>query len=501
MAAIATLRRRALGVAFIGVIAGLLLLSILVYTKFFVTSVDVTLYAGCQPPPAAAGTGTTVPTGTVDVADTMSVADAAAEKALPVCTTAANEQDTNAGHELDVPADVKIRGILVGQVTSITLADDRAVLHLAITPSDARFIPANVSAEIVPKTLFGEKYVDLVIPSDPSSTDIAHGDRRILQSTTSIEAEQVFNDLLPLLQTLQPAQLNITLSNLATALRGRGNELGQTLASTDTYLSGLNPDLGNVEDDITGIEDLANNVNDATPDLLAQARQFSLTARTIVAKSDTFAQFLTGTKGFADTADAILTQNQTNLVQLAKVSQPTLALLAEYSPEYACFLQGLSNQTAALSSAFSPHGDDQYALHINVAVPADALTRHAYTTADTPKNTAQNVETADPVASRQLGAPCFGLPGARTTPIDGYLPINGSPVPGSTTAPATAGSTALSSAASSPAALARSLLAPELGVTGSAVPDLDTVLLSPALAGGDVTASYTTVTTTSGSGR
>lgn len=475
MSRIATIRRRSLGAAFLALIVGLLALTILFYNHAFTKTVDVTLYAGCQPPPAAAGTG---PTSTTQTATDLQ--PQVAPDGSPMCTTT-SVQNNSAGHELDVPADVKLRGIVVGQVHDITLADSnrRAVLHLKLMPSQVGNIPANVSAQIIPKTLFGEKYVDLVIPSNPTSMNIAQGNRRIVQSATSIEAEQVFNDLLPLLQTVQPAELNTTLSNLAQALRGRGNLLGDNLARTDTYFSGLNPDLGNITTDVGGLQTLAENLNDATPDILAQARQFSVNARTLVEKGDVFAHFLTGTQGFATTATDVLTRNETNLVQLAKISQPTLAVLAEFSPELTCTLQGLSDQSVLLKDAISPHGNDkQYALHINVTVPADNA-RHAYTPADTPKNEAQNVRTTIP------GGPCFGLPGRRTEPIPAYLPINGTPTPGNP--PASAGSASPASATgTSPLTMARILAAPQLGVRGQDVPDLAALLLAPALAGGAV---------------
>lgn len=482
MSRVATIRRRGLGAAFLALIVGLLYLTILFYNHAFTKTVDVTLYAGCQSPPTSAGTGSSTTTQTV----ANITPDQAALDAAPVCTTT-SVQNNSAGHELDVPADVKLRGIVVGQVHDITLADSnrRAILHLKLMPSQTKNIPANVSAQIIPKTLFGEKFVDLVIPKNPSAMNISQGNRRIIQSATSIEAEQVFNDLLPLLQTVKPAELNTTLTNIAQALRGRGNRLGDNLARTDTYFSGLNPDLGNITADVGGLATLAQNLNDATPDILAQARQFSVNARTLVEKGDVFANFLTGTRGFTTTATDVLTRNETNLVQLAKISQPTLAVLAEFSPELTCTLQGLSDQSVLLKDAISPHGNDkQYALHINVTVPKDA-SRHAYTTQDTPKNTAQNVKTAFPNQYQALGGPCYGLPGMRTEPIPGYLPINGTPTPGNQ--PATPSSASPASAVgTSPLTMARILAAPQLGVRGSDVPDLDALLLAPALAGGAV---------------
>ena len=78
-----------------------------------------------------------------------------------------------------------------------------------------------MTARIVPKTLFGEKYVALQVPKDPSSRSIGAGDV-ISESHVAIEVEKVLSDLYPLLRTVEPAQLNYTLTALADALEGRG---------------------------------------------------------------------------------------------------------------------------------------------------------------------------------------------------------------------------------------------------------------------------------------
>ena len=80
-----------------------------------------------------------------------------------------------------------------------------------------------MTARILPKTLFGEKYVALQVPADPSSRSIQAGDM-IPESQVAIEVEKVLSDLYPLLRTVQPAQLNYTLTALAEALEGRGEQ-------------------------------------------------------------------------------------------------------------------------------------------------------------------------------------------------------------------------------------------------------------------------------------
>ena len=84
-----------------------------------------------------------------------------------------------------------------------------ARIELALQPAAAKSIPDNVSARLLPKTLFGERYVELILPAQPQpaqairSGDVIPQDR----SSSAIELEQVFDDLLPLLQAVHPAQL------------------------------------------------------------------------------------------------------------------------------------------------------------------------------------------------------------------------------------------------------------------------------------------------------
>src|SRR5690242_15663866 len=81
------------------------------------------------------------------------------------------------GLQLPQKADVKVRGVIVGQVNKIASNGEGATLTLGIKPDKIKQIPRNVTAAILPKTLFGEKYVELQIPSDPSSNALRSGDK------------------------------------------------------------------------------------------------------------------------------------------------------------------------------------------------------------------------------------------------------------------------------------------------------------------------------------
>jgi phospholipid/cholesterol/gamma-HCH transport system substrate-binding protein len=257
-------------------------------------------------------------------------------------------------------------------------------------------IPHNVLARILPKTLFGEKYVDLVAPPGGPSGSLTKN-QTIPQdnSKTAVELQTVFAELIPVLKAANPADLSIALSNTAHALQGRGNELGQNLTMINQYFAVLNQDLPNIQHDIGSLASLASNYADAAPDLLNILRNFSVTASTFTEKQDTFAQFLAGTAGFANTGTAVLTKNGPGLIQLAHSSVAPLNLLSKYSIVLECLPKGLSIfDRQRLEKAFS--GGE---LHIALIPVND---RGSYTKADKPS--------LKEFTNATLPANCYGLP-------------------------------------------------------------------------------------------
>ncbi|MFC7489780.1 MULTISPECIES: MCE family protein [unclassified Knoellia] len=246
------------------------------------------------------------------------------------------------GSQLQEASDVKLRGLIVGEVRTIDSGPEGATLGLALKPEMVDLIPAKVSARLLPKTLFGERYVDLVTPEGDQGRAIRQGDV-IPQDRTSvaIELEQVFEDLLPLLRSIEPAKLSATLNALATALDGRGTALGKNLVLVDDYFTQLNPHLPTLQADISGLADLASTYAVAAPELLRAAKALLTTNATIVEKQQELAGFLAGTAGFANTTAGFLEANQNRIIQVGRVQRPTLQVLAKHSPIYPCFTQGL----------------------------------------------------------------------------------------------------------------------------------------------------------------
>jgi len=379
------------------------------------------------------------------------------------------------GLQLPLRADVKVRGLLVGEVRQVDSVGDGALLSLAIFPQAAHLIPENATARIVPKTLFGEKYVALQVPKDPSARSIRAGDT-ISESHVAIEVEKVLSDLYPLLRTVEPAQLNYTLTALADALEGRGDAIGANLVTLDGYLKRMNPKIPLLVDDLGKLATVSDTYRAVVPELANVLRNSVTTGTTFVEKERKVTALFDDVAGFSRTSRDFLETNGSNIIRLSKQGQAQLPLFAKYAPEYPCLLKGIVNQTPRLSQQFR-----NYTLHINLEVLPNMPT--GYTPADRPKNGAHNgphcERLPDPPYSQSNKTP---QPPVHTVD-DGVKGGHGKFRPRAATGFDLSSGYAGSRSERS---LVDALAAPAMGVPLDEVPDVASLLMGPLARGAEV---------------
>lgn len=262
------------------------------------------------------------------------------------------------GEQLDVPADVKVRGVRVGEVRRIDpTGSGQVALKVAIDKDSLGLVPAGVTARMLPKTLFGEKFVDLVPPEAPLGGSLQRDDVIVQDlSAQAVELQEVFDDLAPLLRAVQPAQLNATLSSVASALSGRGDELGETIQALGAYTGELNASLPDLQADVRLLADVTDRYGQAAPALLDVARNTTVTARTLEEQQAVLAAVLRDTYGLSERTRSLLADNEERLVDLSATLRPTLELLAEFAPEYDCVFNGAKVAIKRIYDVFG--GDD-----------------------------------------------------------------------------------------------------------------------------------------------
>ncbi|MFC9254082.1 MCE family protein [Amycolatopsis thailandensis] len=311
---------RTAGVLFLVVMSALVLLSIKIYQKDFVTSVPVTLQAD------------------------------------------------RVGNQLRAGGQVKARGVVVGEIRDVRATPSGAEIELAMEPGKVSQLPKNVSALLVPKTLFGERYVQLSIPDGSTAKPLASGDV-ITQdrSANAIELERVFDNLLPLLKAVQPQKLATTLTTVSTALEGRGEQLGDTLATAAAYLKDFNPNLPKLNDNIRDLATVSKLYGDIAPDLLDALSASAVTLDTVKEKRAELATVYQQVTASSQQITTFLANNRANIIALATDSRAPLEIGAKYSPSFACTLTALAELKPQMDKALGA-GTDEPGLHAEVTI-------------------------------------------------------------------------------------------------------------------------------------
>lgn len=304
------LRVRVLGIAFFAVVALFLWTTVAIYNKQFVQSVQVDL-----------------------ITDTV-------------------------GNALTRNADVKARGVTVGEVRSSSAEGGEVTLRLAIDPEKAKQIPVNATARLLPKTLFGERYVDLVIPEDPSPKHLTDGVTLHQDvSGNAVELSKLLDDLLPLLQAIPPQDLAATLGALSQALAGQGTALGQSVDKLDEIFRQINGVLPDLRADLRSFAEVAATYSDAAPQLIQALDNLRTTNATIVQRrTDIDVLYATLTPSSATTTEFLIA-NRDNIIDVAADSRPALEQLAYYSPNFACSFANFAQLKPRIDKIFGKGTD------------------------------------------------------------------------------------------------------------------------------------------------
>jgi len=445
-------RRRLAGVAFLVAMALLVWLSVALYQKKFTNVAMVTLYT------------------------------------------------SSVGNEMHPGAQVMARGVQVGEVRQVSVigkgADGSgARLLLAIQPAALPRLPANVSAMMLPTTLFGERYVDLILPPRPAVRTLADGSViRQNRTADALEIQQVLDNLLPMLTAVQPDKLSVTLTAIAQGLSGRGKTLGQTLVALNSNLRDLTPQLPTLDADIKLLAGLSRTYTQAAPSILRALEDFGVTGQTIATEQASFAALLANVTTASNDLRAFLDANSSNLISLAADGLPTLRILARYAPEFPCTLHSLAAFVPQINKVLGA-GTKHPGLHVRVVI------------VPSPGKYVAGKDT--PVYGDNLGPHCYPVPfpgihlndgagpppGPQAASAAGRAAVGGVAGHQAGVAGRQAGTTAALSAAGpgglagSPAEteLVRELAALSLGQPPSALPAWGSLLTAPLFRGARVT--------------
>ncbi|WP_026918175.1 MCE family protein [Gordonia shandongensis] len=309
-----------------------------------------------------------------------------------------------AGLLLSAGSDVKLYGVVVGRVSKVTVDDDRARIEMAVDSDTLATLPVNVEAEMEPTTLFGRKYVALRMPSEPAKATLDDG-ATIDTSRTPVEVFDTFELLVGILDRVDPAQVNSTLTAVQTGTFERGDTLATLIDTVDEYLARFNKSLPTLQRDLRLGADNLETFADLSPDLMTTLRNLTVTSNTVVENQSQLTAFLLSFTRFGNAGNRFITDTGRPLEMAADALAPPVTALGDYGPIYPCFLEGLNTGRKYLERAF---GGARSGLDIvGTLIMGDPPYRPGV---DAPRNSAG-----------RSGPSCYGYPRAPGGPAPGHV--------------------------------------------------------------------------------
>jgi virulence factor Mce-like protein len=195
---------------------------------------------------------------------------------------------------------------------------------------EAQMIPSNVRAAIRAKTLFGEKYIDLNLPTEPAAEELGPGDEIPLDRTTPpIEVESILEKGVPILEAVDPEKFGAGLHALAEGLIGNEDELRRATLQSEKLLTETERTLPNLERNLAHLQHFSSALNQTDTDLLNALDGLSEVGEAIRDNPEAFERTISGLVPLATDLGDIFTARESDLVDLASKQRPILEAVAE----------------------------------------------------------------------------------------------------------------------------------------------------------------------------
>jgi virulence factor Mce-like protein len=286
-----------------------------------------------------------------------------------------------AGPALGPGSEVEYRGVLVGSLGSVHRTLQDAILSIHLDPGQVKNIPEGVTVRLVPRSVFGDLYVDLVPPAHSSGPLVLPANLSADTSTPTVELDQALDAGYRLLTSVQPSKLNATLTAVGTALNGRGAKIGKLVEQLESYTSKVAPQTGQLVHDITTIGTVGQELAHDSPDLLATLKDVLATSRTIVKTQPALTQVLNSGPTVADQTGTLLANNKVQLRTLVHLLKPVVGVLRG---NRARLVDAVEQLREFLNGAARALGQGPW-LQVTVIPDVSVADGQAYTAADCPR--------------------------------------------------------------------------------------------------------------------
>lgn len=267
-----------------------------------------------------------------------------------------------AGLVMDPGGPVTYNGVQIGRVSSIvpTQYENKpaAKFTLDVNPKYIKLIPANVDANILATTLFGNKYVSLTAPAHPTPQRISS--KTIIATSVTTEMNTLFQTVNNLSEHIDPVKLNLTLHAAAEALTGLGDKFGQALVNGNVILDDVNARMPSFRRDLHQFAVLGDIYSNSAPDLIGFLKNSDVTVKTITSQQKQLDSALLAAAGVGNLGAETTDRFGPYFARVIADTIPVAEVLDTYSPELFCAVRNLAQGAPKVYQFLG--GGDGYAL-------------------------------------------------------------------------------------------------------------------------------------------
>lgn len=211
-------------------------------------------------------------------------------------------------------AQVTYRGVPIGRVSEVTLTPSgvRAALRIG----NSWRVPADVTAHVYDRSVVGEQYVDL-IPTSAGGPDLHEGSTiQPIHATTPVSTEQLIQSLDALVNSVGTSNLHTVVTQLGTALGGRGDEVASILDNSSHLVHQAAANLPQTLNLVNNASTVLSTQLSGASDLRSFAQNLALLTDTVRGADPALRTLLTD--------GPVLAQHLTNLIQALSDPLPLL---------------------------------------------------------------------------------------------------------------------------------------------------------------------------------
>lgn len=223
---------------------------------------------------------------------------------------------------------VKVNDVAVGKVDSITLNKSNWTADVTMSVNGNVHLPADADADLRQSSLLGEKYVELVAPSDAQGTLVDDSTIPITRTNRNTEVEEVFGALSMLLNGGGVQQIQTISKEINSATEGNEPAIRSLLTNLNSLMAGLNAHSADITRALDGVNRLSATLSSQRDQIAGVLTNLQPGLAELNSQRDQFVAMLESLNQLSGIAVDTVNKSQADLIADLKSLQPTLQQLS-----------------------------------------------------------------------------------------------------------------------------------------------------------------------------